>query len=120
MKCVVASLLPSLILAGGILGSTAVAAAVPETHAWMFAGPAILAACVFAASRMAVRAGCGKGNLFTASVLALIVLVTAGIVGASDPADVAGMLPLIGGGMCVSLYTGGSSRCERGAADAAA
>jgi peptidoglycan/LPS O-acetylase OafA/YrhL len=115
VKPVVAALLPSLVLAGGILASTAVAVAVPDTRGWMFAGPVVLAACVYVASRLAVRAGCGAGNRVTAAVLALIVLATAAIIG--DPAGIAEMLPLLGGGMVVALYTG-NTRCERSPADA--
>lgn len=119
MKPVVASLLPSLVLGGGILASSAVAGAVPATTGWMFAGPAILAASVYLASRLAVRAGCGAGNRVTACILALVVLATAAILGARDPAKVADMLPLVGGGMVVALYTG-DPRCRRATTDATA
>ena len=111
------ALVPSLILAAGILVSTGIAVLTAETGQWALAGPLVMSLVivgtgVYAARRSAASVGTIRGALLLAAAL----LVACALVAWRDPAEVASVLPVLSA--CVAaplgmqLETRHSSSCS--------
>ncbi len=104
-------ILPSLVLALGILAATGIAVLAPETGWLVLAGPLALAGSVVAASVLQHRLLPGsQTSLRVGIALGAIFFVAAVIVALRDPTQVASIIPILGGGAVVVLSPG---RCAR-------
>jgi hypothetical protein len=91
-------LAPSLLLAGGVLVSTAVAVAADGSGILLFVSPGVMAAAMLAAGLLAVRRlAAPRAVLISASIHAAPILVAGTITGFSNPEALAGLMPVLGG-----------------------
>ena len=104
-------LAPSLLLAGGILASTALAVLAAESKVWVLCGPLLLALALVAAQTLSSRWGGGSSRPSpTAWLTALALLLASAIVAAVDSTQVALLLPLLGVTLAFPAVLGGGCR----------
>lgn len=107
--------LPAVALAVGILVATAIAAFTQASFGSAIAASLVLACAIVLASRLAQTTGApATSESRVAAYAAGAVVLAAGIVALVDPASVAMMLPILGGGAVVVL--GERPRCRGQAA----
>ena len=91
-------LAPSLLLAGGVLVSTAVAVAADRAGIWLFVSPAVMAAAMLAAGLVEFRRlAAPRAVLISAWIHAAAILVAGTITALSNPEALAGLMPVLGG-----------------------
>ncbi len=117
MKKHLRGLLPSLILALGILGATALSVRMPESSWWVLTGPLALAAATVAASVVDNRLrSTSRPYMGVALGLGAIIVVAAAIVALKDPSHVPSTIPILGAAALFGLIRPG--RCARQRRDA--
>ena len=114
MKKHLRNLLPSLILALGILGATALSVRMTESGWWVLTGPLVLAAATVTASVLSFRLRpTPRRGTGVALALGAILVVAAAIVALKDPARVPDMVPILGSLAFVVLLRPGGCRRSR-------
>ena len=107
-------LLPSIVLAIGILASSAVAKQTTESGWMMIAGPLIMVLSVVVASVLGTRlTGTGTSTFRTALMLGAVIVVTAGILWYRDPARLAEAMPMLGVAVAFPLILKPRGRGDR-------
>jgi len=104
-------LIPALVLAGGILAATAVAAAAPGLGTSALAGPLVLVASILLVGELVRRQpGAPRGSRPAAAILGGAALLASALVAGSDPSRMAELLPLLGAGAVVLVLGDGGHR----------
>ena len=91
---------PAIITAAGILIGTVIAVTVPEQGPLLFVGPLVTSAAMIWAALAARARGMDKA-LPAGLILAAGLMVATLLVSFTDPANVATLIPLVGGGSVV-------------------
>ena len=90
---------PSLLLAAGIIASTVVAKVASESSWLVLAGPLVMAFALVGASVLGVRLGwASRATIRIALVLGASLVLAGVIVALRDPARLAAIMPILGGG----------------------
>lgn len=106
-------LVPSLILALGILASAGVASIVPASGWLVMAGPLVMALAMIAAGLVDWRLnGTYPGKLKVALILGAIFLLASSIVALRDPSRVSTLLPILGAGAAFPLIASADRRAR--------
>ena len=109
------SLLPSIVLAIGILASSAIAKQTTDSGWMVLAGPLIMVVSVVIASVLGTRlTGTNTSTFRIALMLGALTVVTAGILWFRDPARLAEAMPMLGVAVAFPFILkprGGRDRC---------
>lgn len=97
------SLVPSLLLAAGILGATALSLLSATSLAWALAGPLALAVVVIASKALDNRLMSRADSYGAATIMAGGVFAGGAIVAFGDPSSVPMMMPILGACTAVVL-----------------
>jgi uncharacterized membrane protein SirB2 len=106
-------LVPSLLLATGIIASTVVAVLTSESGWFVLAGPVVMAFAVVGASALVNRSrGDSQGALRVALILGAVLLLAGAILALRDPSRVVMMMPVLGAGAAASVVVSHGKRTE--------
>ena len=97
---------PNILLAAGLLVSTAISVWSSDAGWWVLSGPLLLALTLVAADVLAARSrGISRGPSWSAVISGLSLVLACTLIALLEPAQVAMMLPILGGGVAVAVLS---------------